>query len=972
MAPTRPLIPGRSRRGSTSASRARIVICALIVLILLASIGGVLGSVMPAHASGLQESQPGSSTPENSASTGSPEPPASSDPGNDSEPASTQSDPAEDPSTESDTGPTPIEADRQAVTIACTPGTVYSVSGPGQLQQVAPNGTVTNLGTPPSGTITQLNGLGIGTGGTAIYAFDRTNSFKSATIYSFNPATEQWSNTGTTYNTSLAANGGFNGSLVAGAVDLSARAGTYYFGGFTSNGAEFKLWRYDPGTRAVTYLGFVDTSEGSGSASNGDIAFDAQGNLFIARGVGATTTIFSVTRDSLAAANGGQITAAGSRGVSTIANVSGIAFDAAGKAYLGSGTTVTSYDMPNWTNNRTVTTGLTQSTDLASCSSPVTITLEKDVQNRVGSGDQFGLSLAQGSTVLGTATTSGTANGVQSQRVGPLPVTRGTTIQFSETAAGTTDLSKYASSYRCLLDGQQMSVAGEGTSASVTIPATGEAIVCRIVNSPLTANVTINKQTQNAQGGDQRAAAGWTVGAAPTAASGTVTQSPTAQTQTTDGSGNASWTLTFNAKSASARLAVWEQQQANFDFASGSCRITRLDGTSVTVSLTGADRQTLSSSILPGDDVRCGYVNKLKASDLTVNKTWVVDGQRYANGSQPDGLSAALTLDPAGSPAGTPTFGQKRTGFSAGDTVRIGETTTIDSAKFPGCTLRSRTISGSGITGTVPLTDGFSTQLPAGSNTYEVTNTVECQSLTIVKSVTNDNGGALTPADWNQRLFATPSGGARLTFDSGEKKYVPTGSFVISETTQPGYEQVSIRCTGATFNAATSTISLTAGQSAVCTVTNDDTPGTAAWGKTDESGRYLKDSEWTLRGPGGSAVAVVDCVAASADQCTGPDTDPAAGKFLVKDLRWGDYTLVETRAPAGFVLDQTERKFSITRDRLDYRFDAAFVNRQAASPQMPMTGGTGTIGFVIAGAALLLGGAAGAYWQLRRRRYGRS
>ncbi|MFC9441854.1 MULTISPECIES: SpaA isopeptide-forming pilin-related protein [unclassified Brevibacterium] len=304
--------------------------------------------------------------------------------------------------------------------------------------------------------------------------------------------------------------------------------------------------------------------------------------------------------------------------------------------------------------------------------------------------------------------------------------------------------------------------------------------------------------------------------------------------------------------------------------------------------------------------------------------------------------------------------------------MKIGETTTIDAARFPGCALKSKTISGTGITGTVPLTDNFSTTLAAAANSYTVTNTVECQTLTIVKDVKNDNGGTLTSADWNQNLFASPGSGSRLTYNSGERKFVPTGSYTISETTLAGYDQESIRCTGGTYNDATKTVAIAAGQNATCTVTNNDSGGTVAWEKVNGSGDFLDGSEWTLRGPGGSEVAIQDCAANSVDQCTGRDRNPAAGKFRIEELAWGDYTLVETRSPAGYVLDETEQTFSITRERLDHQFGEPFVNEQAESPTLPLTGGTGTLGYIIGGAVLVLSCAAGAYWLQRRRSQGRS
>ncbi|WP_171006987.1 SpaA isopeptide-forming pilin-related protein [Brevibacterium sp. 2SA] len=859
-------------------------------------------------------------------------------------------------------------------TIACGPGIVYSITQQGQLQETR-GGNVTNVGFS-LGSDT-FNGLGIGTGGSSIYAYTR-NDGRVPTIYKFNTSTDRWETTGVTYDTSR---DGYSGQLTTGAVDLSSQNGTYYFGGLTNAGSdgfigkEFKLWRYNPTTKAVSFVGTIDTSQGaSRSAPNGDIAFDSQGNLFIVRGVGSTATVFSVTNDALAAARGGNIQASASGSIQTSnANVNGIAFDANGKVYLGGANEIWSYDMPQFTTpSRFSTAGGT--TDLASCSSPATITLEKDVRGRVNSGDQFGLSLNQGANNLGGNVTAGSDTGVQDEVVGPFPVVRGNDITFSETASGTTDLSKYATSYQCTAGGQPISGAsGNGRSATVRIPPSGGGeIVCRFTNTPLTANVTINKKTQNTSGGNEQNASGWTVGATTSATTGTANQAPINTTQTTDSAGNAKWTITFGSLSSRANLSVSETQQSGFAFFSGTCRITRLDGTTANVTLNGANSQTLSSAIQPGDQVDCSYINRQQAADVTVNKNWVIDGRTVADGQQPGGMSAKLLLDPAGQPAGDPAFGQKRTGFAVNDTVRIGETTTFDERAVPGCSVKTRTISGPGITGTVPLTDNFSTRLPGASNTYTVTNTVECQTLTITKQVDNDNGGTLTAADWNQKLCATPNGGSRLTFDSGEKKYVAAGSFVISEDTLAGYDQESITCTGGTYNEATKTVSIAAGQNANCTVTNADSSGTVSWEKVNASGDSLDGSEWTLRGPDGTEVDITDCVAASADACDGPDQDPAAGKFLIKGLKWGDYAVVETRAPAGYVLDETEHDFSITRERLDHQFDAPFVNKQADSPQLPMTGGTGTIGYVIGGVVLLLACVAGAIWHNRRRALGRS
>lgn len=969
MASVTNLFAANPQRNANRAARVRMLLSAVVVLALLFSISGVLTSPAPAQATesglGSAPSSPSESPRQNEETSGSELQNGDNTPR--TEPESTRSPTAEQ------SAPSSMPSVPAQAMIACAPGNVYSITSAGQLRHVTPDGTATNVGTVPSGAITQFNGLGIGTGGGPVYAYDRTNS-TTATFYQFNTATDTWSSLGLTYNTALTANGGFNGSLVAGAVDL--KTGAYFFGGFVSGAQQFKLWRYNPSARTVTFMGTVNTP-GAGTSANGDIAFDSAGNLFIVRNENRTATevetkIFSVTDVALAAANGGAIPAAAGSSMRTVARVTGVAFDSTGKGYLGAGDVITSYDTPGWNNPSTFTNQLTGTSDLASCSSPATITLEKDVKTRVNPGDQFNLELNQGTVSLGTATTTGTANGVQSERVGPLPVARNATIRLSETAAGTTDLSRYASSYSCTADGNPIGISGTGTSAAITIPATGNEIVCQFSNSPLTANVTINKKTQNAQGGNEQNASGWTVGAATTATAGTATQAPAATTQQTDAQGNAKWTLNFGSASSRANLAVREVQRSGFAFQGGSCRITRLDGTTQTITLNGADSQTLSSAIQPGDQVDCGYVNRQSNASVTVNKAWDIDSERFANGSQPAGISATLMLDPAGQPAGDPEFGQTRTGFAVNDTVRIGETTTIDAQKFPGCTLKSKTISGPGIDGTVPLTDDFSTKLPGAANTYTVTNTVECQTLTITKNVENDNGGTLTAADWNQRLFAKQGTNPAVPYDSGEKKYVTTGSYVISENSLPGYEQVSIRCTGATYDESTKTVTIAAGQNAQCIVANADSSGTVSWEKVNESGAPLEGSEWTISDAAGNEIPLDDCVATSAEGCSGRDVDPEAGQFRVEYLDWGDYTLVETKAPAGYVLDETPRPFTISRDRLDFAFEEPIANEQASSPELPFTGGIGTTGYIIGGVVLLLGGAAGAIWQYRRRAHGRS
>lgn len=144
---------------------------------------------------------------------------------------------------------------------------------------------------------------------------------------------------------------------------------------------------------------------------------------------------------------------------------------------------------------------------------------------------------------------------------------------------------------------------------------------------------------------------------------------------------------------------------------------------------------------------------------------------------------------------------------------------------------------------------------------------------------------------------------------------------------------------------------------------------TLAWNKVSAHGDLLAGSEWTLTPYNGQgqlvtadAIALVDCVAAATAACTGRDTAPQAGKFLVVGLKPGKYQLVETKSPAGYRL--LTQAVEVTIDRNLVYGD--IVNTQITIPPIPLTGGTGSLVFLLAAGGL--GGAAliGVLWQRRR------
>lgn len=119
--------------------------------------------------------------------------------------------------------------------------------------------------------------------------------------------------------------------------------------------------------------------------------------------------------------------------------------------------------------------------------------------------------------------------------------------------------------------------------------------------------------------------------------------------------------------------------------------------------------------------------------------------------------------------------------------------------------------------------------------------------------------------------------------------------------------------------------------------------GQATWTKVNSAGDKLGDSQWTLTGPGHLAGTLVeDCDSGNIADCTGLDQDPDAGEFLIKDLAWGDYTLVEASAPPGHILDTTERHFTVASNNVPEAIHIGdFVNVPVTTPSIPLTGGIG-------------------------------
>ncbi|WP_146239592.1 Ig-like domain-containing protein [Curtobacterium sp. MCSS17_011] len=373
--------------------------------------------------------------------------------------------------------------------MVCTPQeTLYAIDGTGKVVAVdistgASQGTtadVTNLGTGAN------NGLGISREGVSMFA---ASNNQTATLRQFDPKTGVASDPVATESVR---------SVIRGAVNPAT--GIYYYG---SN----KGWlgAYDP--KSGKYLGQVGQIDGL-KDGNGDFAFSSRGLFFVV----ASDTVYRVNTDAVPTASG--TTAMTTSAIATLpagTNSPGIAFSSDGYLYVSNtptGSTVTTIYQLDPTSGKEVRNfriaGDFAASDLASCNYADTVTGAASVDQRWGSGDQFALAISGGgidTTKPGSAgTTSGSATGVQAQKAGAVLTTPNKDYTVKQTAAGTTDLANYDTTWKAVDQTTGTTVAsGTGTTGTFTFPAAttadGTDVLVTFTNTLKATHVTTSSDT---------------------------------------------------------------------------------------------------------------------------------------------------------------------------------------------------------------------------------------------------------------------------------------------------------------------------------------------------------------------------------------------------------------------------------------------------------------------------------------------
>ncbi|MCI1641375.1 MAG: VWA domain-containing protein [Actinomyces sp.] len=280
-----------------------------------------------------------------------------------------------------------------------------------------------------------------------------------------------------------------------------------------------------------------------------------------------------------------------------------------------------------------------------------------------------------------------------------------------------------------------------------------------MISASCAGNITVVKQVvnENTTGEDITGATpaqGWTFTASSSNPDVTVDPSRT----TVAGTGAASFPLDFATGTEQSDLTFAEQQRDDYQLVTQDGKnavCTDLSSGSAVPVTNAGDLGFTIADVGSSANISCVVYNRPHQPSATVevDKTWVVNGVEYQQGSQPDGLTATARLTgPDGAPATNQQWGAARAGYSAGETVAITENAGI-SASLVGCSFVSQQVTsanGAAVSAELP----YEPTLEAGANEYTITNTVTCTTkLTLIKQVI---GGTADPTDWTFTARTVP------------------------------------------------------------------------------------------------------------------------------------------------------------------------------------------------------------------------
>ena len=242
---------------------------------------------------------------------------------------------------------------------------------------------------------------------------------------------------------------------------------------------------------------------------------------------------------------------------------------------------------------------------------------------------------------------------------------------------------------------------------------------------------------------------------------------------------------------------------AGWGFDSLNCSVTSPNGGSFSTSTT-----TATINMKEGENYTCTYQNSIRQGTLIVKKHVINDngGTKVASDFTLHVKSGAS--DVAGSPAAGSESGTSYT--LNGGTYNVSENTPP-----AGYTQVS-------ITGDCDAS-GDVTVVAGQTKTCTITNNDIPPQLHLRKTVINDNGGTAVDTDWTLNANGTGTNDLSGTDPVDSDNTLLADTWALSETNGPsGYSASAWVCVGGNQNGSNITVGV--GQSATCTITNNDIP----------------------------------------------------------------------------------------------------------------------------------------------------
>ncbi|WP_394695997.1 hypothetical protein [Pseudoxanthomonas japonensis] len=384
-------------------------------------------------------------------------------------------------------------------------------------------------------------------------------------------------------------------------------------------------------------------------------------------------------------------------------------------------------------------------------------------------------------------------------------------------------------------------------SGTIRVGSTATAITCTFGNARLP-QLTLRKTVTNDNGGTQLATA-WTLSATgPTSISGAMGASAVTNATVNPGT----YTLSESATPTGYTAGTY------------SC-------------VTNGGAAVVSNSIVlaAGDVATCTINNDDRPATLTLRKTVTNDN----GGTQP---ATAWTLSAAG-----PTSISGATGTPAVTSATVNPGTyTLSESTTPG----GYTASGYSCVknGGAAVSSNSITLVAGDAATCTINNNDRPATLTLIKTVTNDNGGTQLPTAWTLSAAGPTAISGTTGTPAVTSATVNPGTYALSESTTPGgYTASSYSCVkngGAAVSG--NSITLAAGDAATCTINNNDRPATLTLIKTvtNDNGGTQLPTAWTLSATGPTSIS-------------GTTGTPAVTNATVNP---GTYTLSESATPTGY------------------------------------------------------------------------